>query len=82
MRNLRDGTRAEDLIPFNSDDEHDEDSTSSASSDDADYEPQKGVVLLNPCTEDDFLPTVNYRSDRTATIQFSIASFLRFLQRP
>jgi hypothetical protein len=76
MRNLRDGTRAEDLIPFNSDDEHDEDSTSSASSDDADYEPQEEVVLLDPCTEDEFLPTVNYRRDRTATIQFSIASYV------
>lgn len=81
MRNLRDGTRAEDLCPFSSDDEHDGDSTSSASSDDTDYEPQEGVVLLDPCTEDEFLPTVDYRSGRTATIQFSIASFFRLLQR-
>lgn len=35
------------------------DSTSSASSDDTDYQPQEGVVLLDPCTEDDFLPKVD-----------------------
>ena len=58
------------------------DSTSSASSDDTDYQPQEGVVLLDPCTEDEFLPKVDERSGRTATIQFSIASFFRLLHRP
>lgn len=58
------------------------DSTSSASSDDTDYQPQEGVVLLDPCIEDEFLPKVDERSGRTATIPFSIASFFRLLHRP
>lgn len=57
-------TPAEDLISFSSDYEHDGDSTSSASSDETDYEPQEGVVLLDPCAEDEFLPKVDYRSGK------------------